>query len=115
MCWRTYIVILGVVMAAGSSGWAQRTGPNWPNPPTGAEQRPQIRPPRKADLERLELAAEQHKMRVQKDAERLSQLVSEFRQTLDRTPAGTLSVDAVKKSKEVEKLAKRVRKEMESN
>jgi hypothetical protein len=38
--------------------------------------------------------------------------VNELKQELDNTPAGTLSVSAVKKSKEIEKLAKRVRKEM---
>ena len=73
---------------------------------------PQRNPSRKADLEQLQQAAEQHKAAVQKDTERLSELVNELKQELDKTPAGTLSVSAVKKSKEIEKLAKRVRKEM---
>jgi hypothetical protein len=68
-----------------------------------------------ADLKQIERAAEQHKAAVQKDTERLKQLVDELKQQLDQTPAGTLSVDAVKKSKEIEKLAKRVRKEMEGD
>jgi len=73
---------------------------------------PEMHKPKPANLEQMELAAEQHKIQVVKDTSRLSQLVNELRQELDKTPAGTLSVDAVKRSKEVEKLAKRVRKEM---
>jgi hypothetical protein len=93
----------------------QRTGSNWPSPPPAAEHMPQRQDARKANLEQMQRAAEQHKMQVQKDAARLSELVNELKQELDKTPAGTLSVDAVKKSKEIEKLAKRVRKDMQGD
>lgn len=63
----------------------------------------------------MQHAAEQHKMQAQKDTERLSELVNELKQDLDKTPAGALSVDAVKKSKEIEKQAKRVRKDMQED
>ena len=106
---------LAIGMLAAAPGWAQRTGSNWPTPPSAAEQMPQAQASRRANLEQMERAAEQRKMQLQKDTDRLSQLVNELKQDLDKTPAGALSVDAVKKSKEVEKLAKRVRKEMEGD
>jgi HPt (histidine-containing phosphotransfer) domain-containing protein len=73
---------------------------------------PEMHKPKSASLQQLQQQAEQHKAAVQKDTERLSELVNELKQELDKTPAGTLSVSAMKKSKEIEKLAKRVRKEM---
>jgi hypothetical protein len=114
---RTYgtALLLGMVILAAAPSWAQRTGSNWPTPPLAAEQVPPARVSRSANLEQMQRAAEQHKMQLQKDTYRLSQLVNELKQDLDKTPAGALSVDAVKKSKEVEKLAKRVRKEMEGD
>lgn len=108
-------LILALGMLTGLPSWAQRTGSNWPTPPPAAEEMPQVQANRKANLEQMQRAAEQHKVQLQKDTDRLSQLVKELKQDLDKTPAGALSVDAVKKSKEVEKLAKRVRKEMEGD
>jgi len=108
-------LILTGVMVAAAPGWSQRTGSNWPTPPPAAEQMPRDRAARNGNLEQLQRAAEQHKIQLQKDTDRLSQLVFELKQDLEKTPSGTLSVDAVKKSKEVEKLAKRVRKEMQGD
>lgn len=76
---------------------------------------PGYRKPRNANLEQMQRAAELHKVQVEKDTSRLSQMVDELKQELSKTPAGTLSVDSVKKSKEIEKLAKRVRKEMQGD
>jgi hypothetical protein len=106
---------LAMVFLATVPAWPQRTGSNWPSPPAAAEHMPQPHGSKKANLEQLQRAAEQHKVQLQKDTDRLSQLVDELKQDLEKTPAGTLSVDAVKKSKEVEKMAKRVRKEMEGD
>lgn len=103
------------LLAASVAGWGQRTGSNWPSPPPSAQELPTGSKPKKADLEQLQMAAEQHKVQVQRDTERLSQMVNELKQALDKTPAGTLSVDAVKRSKEIEKMAKRVRKEMQGD
>jgi hypothetical protein len=93
----------------------QRTGPNWPTPPPSAQTAPINHRPPKPDLERMQQASEQHKLQVQNDTERLVRLVDELKQDLDHTPAGVLSLGAVKKSKEVEKLAKRLRKEMQQD
>ena len=112
---RIYGTALAVMMGMAAPSWAQRTYSNFPSPPPAAEQMPQAQPNRRPNLEQMQRVAEQHRMQLQKDTDRLSQLVKELKQDLDKTPAGALSVDAVKKSKEVEKLAKRVRKEMEGD
>lgn len=95
--------------------WAQRQGSNWPSPPRSAQEMPSYEKPKAANLEQMQRTAEQHKVQLQKDTSRLGQLVDELKQELSKTPAGTLSVDAVKKSREIEKLAKRVRKEMQTD
>jgi hypothetical protein len=112
---RIYGTALALMVAMAGASWAQRTGSNWPTPPLAAEQMPQVRQSKRANLEQMQRMAEERRLQLQKDTERLSQLVSELKQDLNKTPAGALSVDAVKKSKEVEKLAKRVRKEMEGD
>ncbi len=108
-------VTLTMVIAAATPGWAQRTSSNWPSPPPSAQRIPQRPPARNANLEQMRWAAEQQKAQVQKDTGRLNQLVKELKQELDNTPEGTLSVSAIRKSKEIEKLAKQVRKEMQGD
>ncbi len=108
-------LVIAIIAVAAAPGWGQRTVSNFPSPPASAQQMPEMHKPKAANLEQMEQAAEQHKTAVEKDTERLSQMVNELRQELEKTPAGTLSVSAVKKSKEIEKLAKRVRKEMQGD
>lgn len=117
MSFRAYVAGLILAMLASAPGWGQRPESNWPSPPPSAQQMPRAgaNARRNASLEQQQQAAAQQKAKLQKDTERLEQLVTELRQDLDKTPAGTLSMSAVKKSKEIEKLAKRVRKEMEGD
>jgi hypothetical protein len=102
-------VLIALLMLVPAS--AQRTS-NWPSPPSSAESLPGGTKGRNPNLQQMQQLAEQRKAALQKDTERLSQLISQLKLELDNTPAGTLSVNAVKKSKEIEKLAKRVRKEI---
>ena len=116
MSFRAYGAVLILSVLASAPGWGQRPESNWPSPPRSAQQIPGGASARRnANVEQQQQAAEQHKAQLEKDTERLGQLVTELRQDLDKTPAGTLSMGAVKKSKEIEKLAKRVRKEMEGD
>jgi hypothetical protein len=107
--------VAAIVVAMALSGvvLAQRPGgSNWPSPPSSAERLPGGKKASNQELLKVQRAAEQHKAQAQKDADRLDQLVSELRQELERTPAGTLSVESLKKSQEIEKLAKHLRKEL---
>ena len=107
---------LALVLVISVPGWGQNRGGNrWPTPPPSADQVPVNHGSPKANLEQLKQASEQHKLQVQSDTTRLAELVNQLKQDLEHTPAGVLSIGAVKKSKEVEKLAKRVRKEMQQD
>jgi len=112
---RIMVTALIFAMVVIMPAWGQRTGSNWPSPPPSAQEMPQGQTPSKTNLEQQQKAAELRKVQVQKDMGRLSQLVNELKQELDKTPAGTLSLDAVKKSKEIEKMAKRVHKEIQTD
>jgi molecular chaperone GrpE (heat shock protein) len=116
MAAKIFVSLIAAIMAVpGAPVWGQRTVSNFPSPPASAQQMPEMHRQKAAHLEQLEQTAEQNKAAAQKDTERLSQMVNELKQELEKTPAGTLPVSAVKKSKEIEKLAKRVRKEMQGD
>jgi hypothetical protein len=92
--------------------WAQRRTSNWPNPPAGAEHT-LTATAGKPDPDLQARAALQTKAQAQKDAERLRQLSEELQREVDATPAGTLSLGAVKKTEQIQKLAKRLHKELQ--
>jgi hypothetical protein len=49
---------------------------------------------------------------LKKDTDQLLALATELKQDVDKTTENTLSVDVIKKTEEVEKLAKKVREKM---
>ena len=56
--------------------------------------------------------AEVQKNAVEQDTDKLLKLVTDLKQDLQQSAPGTFSVSALKKSEEIEKLAKRVRKQL---
>jgi hypothetical protein len=100
-----------LILATGAPGWPQNAHPIFPTPPAAADST-LTHQTTKNDLEKLRLAAEKQKIEVQQDTNRLNQLAAELKQAVDKSPAGTLSMDAVKKTQEIEKLAKRLNKEL---
>jgi hypothetical protein len=107
--------VLLVLAGIGELGFTQNARPTYPKPPEASESHfPTKKNPKGGDNEfdaRMRLAENQKKM-VQDDADRLLQLVTQLRQDLGKAPAGTLSVGALQKSEDIEKLAKRLRKEL---
>jgi hypothetical protein len=51
---------------------------------------------------------------LKKDTDKLLQLATELKQYVDKTNENTLSVEVLKKTEEIEKLAKRVRDKMKA-
>ena len=49
---------------------------------------------------------------IRKDTEKLLELATELKQSVDKSSANTLSVDVVKKAEQIEKLAKAVKEKM---
>jgi nitric oxide reductase activation protein len=54
----------------------------------------------------------QRQQDIQKDAEKLLQLATELKQSVDKTNKDTLSLDVIKKAEQIEKLAKSVKDKM---
>jgi anti-sigma28 factor (negative regulator of flagellin synthesis) len=111
--WREKCLAVAIlILAMGTQGWPQNAHPIFPTPPAAADSTQTRQNTKSPDLEKLRIAAEQQKMQVQKDTNRLNQLVTELKQAVDHAPAGTVSMEALKKTQEIEKLAKRLNKEL---
>jgi len=92
----------------------QRTG-HMPVPPLPAQQMPESRAakPGTAEFARQQELAQEQKEKLLRNADQLSAMTAELKQMLNKTPAGTLSMDALHKSEDIEKLAKKMKKEMQ--
>lgn len=72
--------------------------------------------PREAVRKALEKQANQERQaQLRRDADRLLQLATELKQSVDKSSENTLSVDVVKKAGEIEKLAHSVKEKMKGN
>ena len=68
-----------------------------------------------AEQQKKELAKKANQQRqeeIRKDTEKLLELATELKQSVDRTTENTLSLDVVKKAEQIEKLAKAVKEKM---
>ena len=54
----------------------------------------------------------QRQQEIKKDTDKLVQLATELKQSVDKSSENTLSVDVIKKAEQIEKLAKTVREKM---
>jgi hypothetical protein len=52
---------------------------------------------------------------LKRDTDKLLEMATDLKQSVDRTNAGILSVDVIKRAQEIEKLAKSVREKMKGN
>ena len=88
--------------------------PTFPIPPESAQKKPfpNAVSSQNSSIEVQARAADAHKKILQSDLDKLARLVSDLKSDLERTPAGVLSTGALKKSEEIEKLSKRLRKEL---
>ncbi len=54
----------------------------------------------------------QRQAEIKKDSEKLLELATELKQSVDKSSADTLSLDVIKKAEQIEKLAKSVKEKM---
>ena len=54
----------------------------------------------------------QRQEEIKKDTEKLLELATELKQSVDKSSANTLSLDVIKKAEQIEKLAKTVKEKM---
>jgi len=87
-----------------------------PRAPTAADLKFHKLPPKPGEsLEGKQLQeAEKEKALLKQDAARLLKLIGEIKDDLDDSPAGTVGSDDLKKTEEIEKLAKKLHKSFQS-
>jgi hypothetical protein len=84
-----------------------RQGPNTSNIPVRTEEQ--------IDRERAQKANELLQMEIKRDTEKLFTLSSELKDFVDQHSQGVLSLDAVKKAEQIEKLAKSLKSKIKQS
>ena len=99
--WTTFVVLLLVVFAAGQKPYP---------PPLPAERFPSSMP---VEARRQAVvAAGERQQALRQDSARLLQLATALKQELDIAPSGTVPATSLRHSEEIEKVAKRLKKEL---
>jgi hypothetical protein len=112
------ITLLLCFLAAGTSlGQRASQSSSAPPPPPQLPQQgvePEERPPTPME-KRLQIERnKQRQEEIKRDADKLLQLATELKLSVDRSNANVLSLDVVKKATEIEKLAKAVKEKMKA-
>jgi len=116
--WRTNIFILAVLMLCmRDCAWAQQQSPPQSQPSYDGRQAPPTPSPEAEwnAQQQKEMAKKQNTQRqddIKKDAEKLLELATELKQSVDKSTENTLSLDVIKKAEQIEKLAKAVKEKM---
>jgi len=87
---------------------AQRRGQIPPEQPPSTQDQQITR----AEQEMARRANQQRQAELKRDTDKLFQLATELKQEVDKTNAGVLSLEVVKKAEEIEKLAHSVKERM---
>ena len=124
----THLVVFSLLLVS-AAAWSQRTNSSprsgvstnteaqtAPWAPTAADLKFHKLPPKTGEsVEDQQLqAADKEKALLKQDAARLLKLIAEIKDDLDDSPAGTVGSDDLKKSEEIEKLAKKLHKSFQS-
>ncbi|HXZ26662.1 MAG TPA: hypothetical protein VEG08_01555 [Terriglobales bacterium] len=106
---RVVIAVFALVLVLGAQQVPEHH-PRDPQAPPGAA--PDINIP--PDMQR-EMAKQRNKERqesLKKDTDRLFQLATELKQSVDKSNENVMSIDVIRKAEEIEKLAKQVKEKM---
>jgi hypothetical protein len=83
--------------------------------PQVEDQRPKAPVEEKWERDRKKALNKDRQTDLKKDTDKLLQLATELKQYVDKTNENMLSLEVVKKTEEIEKLAKRVREKMKAD
>jgi hypothetical protein len=117
MKFKTLVVLFIVIFSLNATGQFRGRGrgqqPQLP-PPLGTECAPDDRIclERKAAREKAQNKERQDKLKA--DTAKLYQLATELKNAVDKTNENVLSVEVIRKTDEIEKLAKEIRKKMKN-
>ncbi len=79
-------------------------------PQTGA-----TRPPTQFERQAMVQIEHDRQIALKRDTDKLLEMATDLKQSVDRTNANILSMDVIKRAQEIEKLAKSVREKMKGN
>jgi hypothetical protein len=88
---------------------------NHPDPQFGRSRSGAPPPPSINDREHVKARSEERQKQLKADTEKLLELATELKQYVDKTNESVLSVEVIKKTQDIEKLAKSVREKMKGN
>ncbi len=105
------VLLLSTSLGSGAQLQTQSPHPGARHPISGSDdddntwqQQQQKELAKKANVQREE--------EIKKDAEKLLELATELKQSVDKSNENTLSLDVIKKAEQIEKLAKNVKEKM---
>lgn len=104
------LLLCGIFMAAQRASAQQPRLPPSIAQPQGMGDTPVVN----ADVQKQQaiIANQQRQLELRRDTEKMAKLTQELREYLDQKDTGVISVDAMKKAEQIEKLAKSVRSKM---
>lgn len=109
---RFFLLLTSVLLAMSLLSSAQNVPPPTGLPPindqTGQDQRTQNR----IEREMAKKAAKERQAAIKRDTDKLLELATQLKESVDKSSEDTLSLDVVKKAEEIEKLAKSVKDKM---
>ena len=121
LCSAVFLMLSNAGMRGGSEVMAAQRSPGMNSgrpidpPPSGV---PPVYPPQigddGTDAQRAKAATEDRHKKVAGDVDRLVSLSNELKSDVDKTTKDELSLDVIKKAKEIEKLAQDVQRRMKS-
>jgi len=108
-CALAAFVALVLVPAARLAAQDRHPTPLNPNPQSNTNE-PSLTPQQQQQLEKQ--ANRQRQRDIKKDTDKLLQLATELKESVDKTDENVMSVDVIKKAEQIEKLAKAVKDKM---
>jgi hypothetical protein len=109
--------LLFVSFLLASFAWAQTSSENLPQAGTHSGQRPDsddVKLSRQMRTQQLHELNRQRQEQLKRDTDKLLQLATELKQYVDKTNENILSLEVLKKTDEIDRLAKSVREKMKN-
>lgn len=103
------VVVLALVLTVGAQQHSPRS-PQVPQAPAGAAPETDVPPEMLREMAKRRNKERQESLK--KDTDRLLQLATELKQSVDKSNENVMSLDVIRKAEEIEKLAKQVKEKM---
>ena len=107
---RVVLVVLAFVLFLGAQQDPNR--PHHPEPPPSTNVAPDLDIPPEMQREMNKRMNKERQEQLKKDTDKLVQLATELKQSVDKSNENVMSIDVIRKAEEIEKLARQVKEKM---